>query len=1698
MRLANSFKKIFLVLPLFFLFSTAQASIEDNIDSVIHYAEQYEIGNIDYLQLRVHTSFIRDVIQSELGEEIKPYHMGLNKETVEEMLGKPTEMGYWAWDEENEEDTRLDEPLPVWKKLIFDGRKIQIMINAWPHVMNTEEGKMEYYWLDFEVKFKKEFDLDVDSMMSEIESLAEQFNTDQSNGKELAEKMVNFERTVDEYVKNENMCEEVLEEIFSSSEKKAEQARTRYVANLYEGKNIILKFDIHTCSDCEWPWVNTWFEPEIFDYKMMGEIDRSWKGGKDFDYEKYGDWEIDDLEREFGKILSEIVDKAKDFDRSNNPNSLKNLGNYRAEMEAINKALDEKYYGMVPDEKREEKYSERLSGLENIVEKYGDLEKISLKEVRYEKRIVENTIEKQEAWCRHLTDVECESDEGCFEGKCVLALGGDEDCFNGVDDDEDNIVDCDDPDCSQNEPECGRMCQSVCEDTCWSCTNDECGSACEECWDCEKDGGDCRDVCEDTCWSCHSEKCDSRCDECWNCEDQHYGSGCREVCKSCWDCHETGDNCDSECQECWPCEEQSKENKCKVECGEDEGCLESCISKQGDTSTIEQCKEVCKTKQSVGPCIELCEQEVTFICNGREQMTPCDDIYYICEDVGTQDVPCMYYICPDGRKQTEPCELMYICDGVPQLTPCNTYICNGQESLVPCDEIECGENQLLDDDFCVCIEGFHDCDDDGNCETEGPCRSGMEICNDGIDNNEDELIDCQDLIACTGTVCAEEDGKTLRCFQGECSPSQGCAKEGEFWGSETGIWECCGGLSKLSVDADSGYCTYCGDGVCKPPEDIWTFDQQLCPLDCEMEDVVCEVDADCDDKKPCTADSCVESVCTYEEITPCCGNRVCEDGETISTCENDCSQQCPFTCCGDCPLGCPENCIAECGNGICEEGEDESCHDDCPKCPVHDLPECPEGVIVFGGEDKDGCPLSPVCITPEYDECETDEDCSGAALCGVAECVENKCKVVELTSCEDPECLAGESKIENCNDGSIVLTAECIDFKWVGTGVECPEVEPEEPGTEEEPEEEEEEPEEEPEVEEGPGEECVYASDCGGPQDVCSNGRCVALPIPVESTGEEPEEEVVTTTEPHEETETTTMETTTEPKEEPEPETTTEPKEEETTTEPEEKPEGEPSEGPGNILGDFVKVITGWVIKGSECDWDNECPSGQFCSREAGLRMDEENHFCIDTCSENEDCPYGMQCDEMRGVCNCRTWEGYHDCDGDYDNGCESEDATCGGDYNACDYMDWCDDQPNRYCDPELGDCRCNEGYHDCDGDWENGCESSHDCESCSSDSDCADDRCSGWGNVIQKFGCYKGATWVEEVGVFQAGGGCVYRSSELDHGYVHFESWGDPFEQMEKMRYDFEDDSRSSWCEWELENAKKKREEIEKNLNHEFLEWFFEDYVTTSPEDWDKHIGGIWDIYWEIVDNNRMTAEAVQCMDGSWQSDYNKIDVEYETNYGYVKIWEEESTTDMFGKKTDILSPYMKIWVFPTKEFIRNELITSMEDGKLPGPSDEDMGPTAADIREMKQDEEFMNFIRELSDEYGGQLDFVGTIVDNGERLYQIHVKVNPDDVIVMSPTFDMPEEVDVKVDVDFDFLYGMIMTSEKEMRGEEVEVPPWERKQRGGIKEIGTNVKMFTKVTGAIASGDIKIDSKAGTIKTLSQIKRFMDFMGEGEREE
>jgi hypothetical protein len=149
----------------------ASDSIDSEIKKITYSAQEYEIGNMNYPQLLVYISESRERLNEMLGATDKEIGGAVKQEEIRRILGEPTEETRWVWVEGEEHDKKLNNAVPVWKKIIFDGKKIQISLDAWPSIFtkkkfpnadseneqmttNLREGDLIYrlnFWIEYDI-----------------------------------------------------------------------------------------------------------------------------------------------------------------------------------------------------------------------------------------------------------------------------------------------------------------------------------------------------------------------------------------------------------------------------------------------------------------------------------------------------------------------------------------------------------------------------------------------------------------------------------------------------------------------------------------------------------------------------------------------------------------------------------------------------------------------------------------------------------------------------------------------------------------------------------------------------------------------------------------------------------------------------------------------------------------------------------------------------------------------------------------------------------------------------------------------------------------------------------------------------------------------------------------------------------------------------------------------------------------------------------------------------------------------------------------------------------------------------------------------------------------------------------------------------------------------------------------------------------
>lgn len=152
----------------------------------------------------------------------------------------------------------------------------------------------------------------------------------------------------------------------------------------------------------------------------------------------------------------------------------------------------------------------------------------------------------------------------------------------------------------------------------------------------------------------------------------------------------------------------------------------------------------------------------------------------------------------------------------------------------------------------------------------------------------------------------------------------------------------------------------------------------------EIKEEIIEVRScpDCDDANPCTVDSCsadTDYACIHDEITPCCGNSICELNESHYTCDD-----CPRCESADCEISKfdydQQKCVREavipcCGNGACEVSETSDCID-CPKCETTD--DCMTSEFDY---EKGYCVVKPIVPCCGNNICDRGESCESCSDC---------------------------------------------------------------------------------------------------------------------------------------------------------------------------------------------------------------------------------------------------------------------------------------------------------------------------------------------------------------------------------------------------------------------------------------------------------------------------------------------------------------------------------------------------------------------------------------------------------------------------------------------------------------------------------------------------------------------------------------------
>ncbi|MFA5021733.1 MAG: polymorphic toxin-type HINT domain-containing protein [Patescibacteria group bacterium] len=321
---------------------------------------------------------------------------------------------------------------------------------------------------------------------------------------------------------------------------------------------------------------------------------------------------------------------------------------------------------------------------------------------------------------------------------------------------------------------------------------------------------------------------------------------------------------------------------------------------------------------------------------------------------------------------------------------------------------------------------------------------GTEICNNGIDDNHNGRCDYSASICTDGSTpgdAACHCTPNFSCSHGDCEPNNKwimtCIDQSVpkcqldySYEQECGCSLSCG----VCQHADAA-CTLClsdpapccGNGTCEAPAET----ASNCPADCG---VACISDWDCTGWEPQTCP--LSGIQTRE----CFDRRACLIPTNPPPTQQSCSPQCPGLSCGSCQQINIAQCLCEqlvpcCGNGICETGETNgTCQKDCvpiclPSWTCSVWGDCINGVSKRQCNDLNNCNLN-LDRPPEVRSCNPQcvAACSSCQQLNLANCI-----CAPITPCCGNHICEDSENVSSCPvdcglaPGTRVPLVQCLD-----------------------------------------------------------------------------------------------------------------------------------------------------------------------------------------------------------------------------------------------------------------------------------------------------------------------------------------------------------------------------------------------------------------------------------------------------------------------------------------------------------------------------------------------------------------------------------------------------------------------------------------------------------------------------------------------
>ena len=349
------------------------------------------------------------------------------------------------------------------------------------------------------------------------------------------------------------------------------------------------------------------------------------------------------------------------------------------------------------------------------------------------------------------------------------------------------------------------------------------------------------------------------------------------------------------------------------------------------------------------------------------------------------------------------------------------------------DANPCTDDACAPTTGCVTTPNTLGCADDGNPCTDDLCQGGAcghpgnaKPCNDGNACTKADVCAgggcagqayaCDDGVACTQDACDGMGGCVNAVAAGFCLISGACVAGGTD-NPASACQKCDPAVAKTGWTAKADG-TGCSDGlVCTGPD---ACAGGFCGG--PSKPACCTADKDCDDKNPCTSDTCAVAtgLCTSDPAPQ--NGKGCDDGK-YCTVQDACQSG---TCSGaarDCGAG------AACTSKACDEGADA-----CLDVPKPDLTPCADdGNVCTTDACKGGVCSHPFSTAP----CNDGNLCTSSDVCAGGACAGKAYSCNDSLACTTDTCNGSGGCTNALQSGWCVIAGACVQSLAAKTGDPC-------------------------------------------------------------------------------------------------------------------------------------------------------------------------------------------------------------------------------------------------------------------------------------------------------------------------------------------------------------------------------------------------------------------------------------------------------------------------------------------------------------------------------------------------------------------------------------------------------------------------------------------------------------------------------------